>query len=57
MAKTTLVAAIGACGFTNWRRFADPSSGRDAIPSTVPLEVALALAVVLTTAVLTELEH
>ncbi len=57
LAKTTLVAAIGACGFTNWRRFADSSSGRGAIPSTVPLEVALALAVVLTTAVLTELEH
>ena len=27
LVKTTLVAAIGACGFINWRRFADSSGG------------------------------
>ena len=55
--KIVLVAAIAACGFVNWRRFGDPVRERSALPPTVPLEVALALAVVLATSVLTELEH
>ena len=55
--KIVLVAAIAACGLVNWRRFGDPVRESSTLPSTVSLEVALALAVVLATSVLTELEH
>ena len=55
--KIVLVAAIAACGFVNWRRFGDPVRESSTLPPTVPLEVTLALAVVLATSVLTELEH
>ncbi len=55
--KIVLVAAIAACGLVNWRRFGDPVRESSTLPSTVPLEVTLALAVVLATSVLTELEH
>ena len=55
--KVGLSAAIAACGYVNWRRFGDADSERPGLPTTVPLEVALALAVILATSVLTELEH
>jgi putative copper export protein len=56
-AKVVLAAAIAACGFVNWRRFDDPVRESKTLPSTVSLEVTLAVAVVLATSVLTELEH
>lgn len=54
LAKLALVAAIGACGFLNWRRV-----GRGEVPH-LPLvraEAALAVLTVVVTALLTETEH
>lgn len=54
LAKLVLVAAIGGCGFFNWRR-----AGRGAPPHLVLIraEAALALCVLVVTAALTETEH
>jgi putative copper export protein len=54
LAKLVIVAAIGACGFGNWRR-----SRADRLPSPglIRAEAALAILVVLMTTVLTETEH
>jgi copper transport protein len=52
LAKLALVAGIAACGLINWRRV--KSHG---YPSTARLELALAGAVVIVTAFLTETEH
>ncbi|MQA28478.1 MAG: hypothetical protein GEU82_01390 [Luteitalea sp.] len=58
--KLVLVVAVGACGFSNWRRLRLPptSSRWSPLPGNlVAAEIALAITVVLVTAVLTETEH
>jgi copper transport protein len=52
--KLALVAGAAACGFVNWRSL---QSGRAEPGRVVALELMLAVAIVLTTAVLTETEH
>lgn len=54
LGKLVVLAALGACGFGNWRR-----SRADRLPSPglIRAEAALALLVVLVTSVLTETEH
>lgn len=63
--KLFFVADVATFGFLNWRRFHRPSRGVGPVPvaATPPqevfayLEVAMAIAVVVITAVLTEIEH
>jgi putative copper resistance protein D len=64
MVKGTLFCGVIACGFLNWRRFgAGAGSGRATAPRTgepvgaATIEVLLAAAVVIVTAIFTELEH
>ncbi|MGE0464602.1 MAG: copper resistance D family protein [Vicinamibacterales bacterium] len=54
LAKLLVVAALGACGFGNWRR---SRADRPPIPALIRGEAALALLVLVLTAVLTETEH
>jgi putative copper resistance protein D len=58
--KGTLFCGVTACGFLNWRRFsAGAGNGRTAPESTgvATIEILLAAAVVIVTAIFTELEH
>jgi putative copper export protein len=64
--KMTLFCGVMACGFFNWRRFGAGSRngrGRVAAPLTgepvgaATIEVLLAAAVVIVTAIFTEIEH
>ena len=57
--KLILVGAAAMCGFLNWRRLralAQNDAGA-AHPVLVTVEIALAVTIVLVTAVLTETEH
>ncbi|HWF86677.1 MAG TPA: CopD family protein, partial [Vicinamibacterales bacterium] len=63
-AKLLVFIGVASCGYANWRRLHRPSrqergAGADVhqAPSLIWLEVALATAVIVITAVLTELEH
>jgi copper resistance protein D len=58
--KATLFCGVIACGFLNWRRFSvGAGNGRAAAETTgaATIEVLLAAAVVIVTAIFTELEH
>ncbi len=58
--KGTLFCGVIACGFLNWRRFgAGAGSGRVTAETTgvATIEILLAAAVVIVTAIFTELEH
>jgi copper resistance protein D len=58
--KGTLFCGVAACGFLNWRRFgAGAATGRVTAETTgvATVEVLLAAAVVIVTAIFTELEH
>ncbi len=58
--KLSLVAAAAACGFVNWQALRRPVSAMDSRRGRrllVGVEIALALTVVIVTAVLTETEH
>jgi putative copper export protein len=62
--KGTLFCGVMACGFLNWRRFnAGARTGRVAAPRTgepvgaATVEILLAAAVVIVTAIFTEVEH
>jgi putative copper export protein len=64
MVKGALFCGVIACGFLNWRRFgAGADNGRATAPRTgepvgaATIEVLLAAAVVIVTAIFTELEH
>lgn len=54
LGKLLLVAALGACGFGNWRRSRE---NRLPSPGLIRAEAALAILVVLVTTLLTETEH
>jgi putative copper export protein len=59
MLKLALVGAIGLCGAANWKRYRENVRG-EALPGSHRIAVAealLALAVVVVTGILTELEH
>ena len=55
--KLFLVADVATCGFLNWQRLRRPAAEAAGGDLFVTLEVALAVAVVIVTAVLTEVEH
>jgi putative copper export protein len=55
--KLGLFAGVVACGYRNWRRWSAVRSGEDVPKGAEVREVALALAIVLVTSVLTELAH
>jgi putative copper export protein len=54
--KLAVVGAIGLCGWTNWSRYREPARAETS-HSIAVLEVTLALAAVIVTSILTELEH